>query len=304
MKKTKLPFKTKDIDEENYRIDFVMSTDDVDRHGESVAQNWETENFVKNPVFLNSHQYHDAAETIGKVVDITQNENSLEGVVEFAVEENPKAKIIYDLYTGGFLNAVSVGFNEMKVEDGIANELLELSAVSVPANAQALAKQKGIEVDELDKELEEEDLIEEDENEQNSFKKKEGRTLSQENINLLMEAIDKEYESIECLVEVLEKAGAIDNSELKNPADSYDDDKEDKDKEDKDEHEDKNEEKSVEEEEDKDEDKEENEDEVIKALNEIHKEVSGTHEDNVDIKKKNIHKQLREFKQDLLSEDK
>jgi hypothetical protein len=79
---------------------------------------------------------------------------------EFAVDANPKAKIIFDLYAGGFLHASSVGFIPTefdKQKDGSTDyytikqaELLEVSAVSVPANAAAtLAKSIGIDTDEL-----------------------------------------------------------------------------------------------------------------------------------------------------------
>ena len=59
------------------------------------------------------------------------------------------ARIAYGLYKGGFLNAVSVGFIPVRWEDGseklgyrrkyIEQELLEVSAVAIPANPDALA---------------------------------------------------------------------------------------------------------------------------------------------------------------------
>jgi len=81
---------------------------------------------------------------------------------EFAVDANPKAKIIFDLYAGGFLHASSVGFIPTefdKQKDGSTDyytikqaELLEVSAVSVPANAAAtLAKGIGVEMDDFRK---------------------------------------------------------------------------------------------------------------------------------------------------------
>ena len=124
----------------------TMSTDDMDRHGEEVSQNWNLESFLGNPVVLNGHQYNDTTEAIGRVDVLIQKEHSLEGKIRFAVEENPKANIIFDLYKGGFLNAFSVGFIPGEEE----NELLELSAVTVPANALALAKAKGVDVGEME----------------------------------------------------------------------------------------------------------------------------------------------------------
>jgi phage head maturation protease len=71
--------------------------------------------------------------------------------VEFAVEANPMARIAYALYQGRFLNAVSVGFIPLRWENGDARtgqpafrrryleqELLEVSAVGIPANPEAL----------------------------------------------------------------------------------------------------------------------------------------------------------------------
>jgi HK97 family phage prohead protease len=115
--------------------------------------------FKRNPVILNSHNYGDAAEVIGKAGNVRVEQRKLQGVITFAVNENPKARVIFDLYAGGFLSAFSVGFipTEFKQnKDGTTDwwtivkaELLEVSAVSVPANARALAKAKGIDVDAL-----------------------------------------------------------------------------------------------------------------------------------------------------------
>jgi hypothetical protein len=127
----------------------VFSTADVDRHGDIVMQNWELKNYLANPVILNSHNSFDATEVIGKAINLSTNSGRLEGEIEFAVDANPKARVIYDLYAGGYLHAFSVGFMPLEMDSrGIItrSELLEISAVSVPANQMALAKSKGIDV--------------------------------------------------------------------------------------------------------------------------------------------------------------
>lgn len=155
------PVELKGIDTEKATLEAIFSTSKEDRHGDVVLQEgWDLKNFKKNPVILNSHNYGDAAEVIGKAINVKVEDGKLQGKIIFAVNENPKAKVIFDLYAGGFLNAFSVGFMIKKFatdQQGLTDyytiaesELLEVSAVSVPANAQALAKSKGIDVDLLD----------------------------------------------------------------------------------------------------------------------------------------------------------
>jgi len=136
-------------------IEFIASDETVDRAGEIInAKGWLLDNYKANPVFQNSHQYGDIIFTIGRTEEIEtrtdlRGNNYLYQRVRFAVEENPFAKVAYELYRGGFLNAVSVGFKPIKWIEGekaaparrvfIEQELIEVSAVSIPANQNALA---------------------------------------------------------------------------------------------------------------------------------------------------------------------
>lgn len=165
-----IPVTVKTVDTENFSLVCVFSSQTEDRHGDVVMQDgWDLKNYKKNPVILNSHNYDDATEVIGRAIpkSLKIENKELVGEIVFAVNENPKAKIIFDLYAGGFLNAFSVGFIPKKFkEDNFfvieESELLELSAVSVPANARALAKSKGIDVDSLDEADESDDVDAED----------------------------------------------------------------------------------------------------------------------------------------------
>ena len=147
----------KGVDKDNNSLTAIFSTQSEDRHGDVVMQEgFDLKAFKKNPVILNSHKHNDVTEIIGKAFKIKIENKKLVGSIKFAVEENPKAKIIFDLYAGGYANAFSVGFiaKEFDPKDYskiIKSELLEISAVSVPANSQALAdaKSKGIDVDKL-----------------------------------------------------------------------------------------------------------------------------------------------------------
>ena len=143
----------KSVDVDKASLDAIFSTSDEDRHGDVVVQNWDLRAFKKNPVILNSHNYDDAVEVIGRATNVKVVDGKLEGKIIFAVNENPKAKVIFDLYAGGFLNAFSVGFIPQEFDKDykiLKSELLEVSAVSVPANARALAKAKGIDIDALE----------------------------------------------------------------------------------------------------------------------------------------------------------
>lgn len=155
----------KSVDRDTATLDAIFSTADEDRHGDVVEQNWDLINYKRNPVILNSHNYGDATEVIGRAEDVAVIDGKLQGKIIFAVDANPKAKIIFDLYADGFLNAFSVGFMAKKFDDTgriLESELLEVSAVSVPANARALAKQKGIDVDALNNHTKEYELNAED----------------------------------------------------------------------------------------------------------------------------------------------
>ena len=130
-------------------IRFVASDESLDRSGEIIEANgWDLQGFQKNPVFVNSHNYGDIVHILGRAKAVAVTGGKLIIDVLFAVKENPIAKLAHDLYKGGFLNAVSVGFIPKEWKDGdgkeyfrkfTKQELLEVSAVSVPCNPNALA---------------------------------------------------------------------------------------------------------------------------------------------------------------------
>ncbi|HXU75613.1 MAG TPA: HK97 family phage prohead protease [Methylomirabilota bacterium] len=130
-------------------LDFIASNECLDRYDEIVtASGWDLENYRRNPVFQNAHQYGDILFTLGKALLTEVRAGCLFQRIEFATEANPMAKIAYGLYRGKFLNAVSVGFIPLRWENGSAEsgfrrkyleqELLEVSAVGIPANPEAL----------------------------------------------------------------------------------------------------------------------------------------------------------------------
>lgn len=140
-------------------LDFIASTATLDRYHEVIEPaGWRLDTYRSNPVFQNAHNYGDVLFTLGKAliteVRTVDSRQALCQRIEFAVEINPVSRIAYGLYKGGFLNAVSVGFIPLRWEDGtgeanganpgprrryLEQELLEVSAVAIPANPDALA---------------------------------------------------------------------------------------------------------------------------------------------------------------------
>lgn len=126
------------------------STGDVDRDREAILPSaWDNtiEAFRKNAVLLWAHDYR--IPPVGKVSDLQVDEHGLRFTAQFATTDF--AGEVWELYREGFLNAFSVGFRPLKYEsvddDGDGEqpirlftecELLEISAVPVPANPHAL----------------------------------------------------------------------------------------------------------------------------------------------------------------------
>lgn len=122
----------------------VFSTAHEDRHGDIVKQEWDLKHFKKNPVFLNSHNYDGIEHIIGKIHNTKADDRQLEGDIEFFLD-NPVGVLAQKAVEGGFLNTTSVGFIPKEFDDKgtiLKSELLEVSAVSVPANPEALFDKK------------------------------------------------------------------------------------------------------------------------------------------------------------------
>lgn len=134
--------------EEDRTLEFCITTDSVDRHGDTVsAKGWQTAAYEKNPVVLFAHDYDSLP--VGKSVGVTKFKNGLRSQVKFApATANPFAEQVYQMCKGGFLNAASVGFIPLEYDEAerdgyypmdiTKSELLEWSIVPVPANGEAL----------------------------------------------------------------------------------------------------------------------------------------------------------------------
>lgn len=126
----------------------IGSTAAVDRYGESIDQgSWDLKHFKKNPVILWAHNLTlgEDRPPIGKATKVKVQDNELLFDIQFDMAD-PFAADIFRKYKEGYLSAFSVGFIPHKIEMSDDedypvlkdNELLELSAVPVPANPEAL----------------------------------------------------------------------------------------------------------------------------------------------------------------------
>jgi HK97 family phage prohead protease len=130
-------------------IKFLISTDAVDRDGDSIdPKGWDVASYKKNPIVLWSHDY--SGLPVAKAIGIEQTKNGLAATAEFPAKGiHPFADTVYELLKGGFLGATSVGFKPIKHEKAtdrekgmnyFQQELLEFSIVPIPANPEALVQ--------------------------------------------------------------------------------------------------------------------------------------------------------------------
>ena len=138
-------------------VQFTISKEVVDRDGDILrASGVDFSNYMKNPVFLSFHNSREFP--LGKVTKFWVEGNEVKAIVYFPTLEelstdpnnaSEKAKLVdfcYHCYKTGMLNAVSVGFIPLEwIEtdngyDILKWELLEFSAVAVPANQDAIAQ--------------------------------------------------------------------------------------------------------------------------------------------------------------------
>lgn len=130
-------------------LQFVANDESVNRYGYWIrTEGIRTENYLKNPVFLYQHNTFEMS--IGKVIELKKEDGKLIIDVEFDKNDEEAVKI-YNKYKNGFMSAVSVSFRDITTSDDskwikqgqqcatvIDCELLEISAVTLPGNANAV----------------------------------------------------------------------------------------------------------------------------------------------------------------------
>lgn len=149
-------------------MEFVLSTDEVDRMGDIVEQNWDLSAFKANPIAL---YQHNSDLPIGTWKNVKVVGGKLLGKLQLAAEgTSPLIDTVRSLVSQKILKAVSVGFQVEKYEplkdgDGylLKNPSLhEVSLVSVPANASALAVAKQFHLSNADMKSLFQDVVETD----------------------------------------------------------------------------------------------------------------------------------------------
>lgn len=205
-------------DEDTGTFDVIISTMDVDRHGESVDVNgWDLTHYKTNGVVLWAHDY--GGLPIGVCTSIAAQDGKLRAQGKFVPgDANPFAQQVRKLYDFGAVKATSVGFIAEETNGNVITkaELLEFSFVPVPANPYCLTLEKaGWNVNELvtkgillaekkedappadessdvEDEADEEEVAAEDvpTDENKTVEQKEGRVLSDKNRSLIQNTIE------------------------------------------------------------------------------------------------------------------
>jgi HK97 family phage prohead protease len=155
-KKFEISFQSKalSIDKEKHTAEFVMSSPEIDRHGDIIDQDsWILDYFRQNPGFYWQHNSDDFP--LGSWEDIrleayppSPDKKQLVGHARFDIDIEPNADRAWKHLEKGNLSMVSVGFIPHRIEyDEVKDafilyecELLECSLVGIGSNRQAFIK--------------------------------------------------------------------------------------------------------------------------------------------------------------------
>ena len=144
------------LDEAKGRVSAIVSSESRDRDGDVIrAEGWNLDNFMRHPVLLASHDYHSLRSQIGEWESMEVEGKTMRGVARFFIGKgNEEADWAFQLAKEKAL-AFSVGFvpdmdkaMPLQKDDPFGTqglefkgqELLEVSAVTVPSNPDALQR--------------------------------------------------------------------------------------------------------------------------------------------------------------------
>lgn len=135
---------------EDRRVKVVISTEAVDRDGDSMSlKGINTDFFKKNPVVLWNHNH---AMPIAKAENLMIEKGQM--IADAVFPEKGVSKTsdeIYGLIKAGVINTASIGFMPKDFDrqaDGVwkitESELMEFSFVSIPSNREAIVLQRAV----------------------------------------------------------------------------------------------------------------------------------------------------------------
>jgi len=147
LKKIRKFLNVKVSDEGNRVLKFRVTDETVDRDNEILTlSGWDIKQYKKNPVVLYAHNYRDLPIAKAKTIKISKDDGMVVKAQFPTAEEHSFADTVYKLYKAGYMNTVSVGFIPKEFDRGengkptkiTKKEMLEFSAVPVPANPNAI----------------------------------------------------------------------------------------------------------------------------------------------------------------------
>jgi len=131
------------IEKDSQGLVAVASTNATDRMGEIVDNNgWDLKAYKKNPVILWGHDHTQLPIGTSTKTWVEGTGKSAKLMIKPELHDvTPLAAAAKELVDRGIIKTLSVGFRPLESPDGITftkNELLEVSLVNVPANAEAM----------------------------------------------------------------------------------------------------------------------------------------------------------------------
>lgn len=138
--------------DEGRDLEYVLSTSSTDRYGDQIdVAGWQLDKFNRNPVCLFSH---DANFPVGRWQGVSVRGGALRGHLELApAGASPRIDEVRALVGAGVLRATSVGFIPLEsspLPNGgmryTRQELVEVSLVSTPANADCLQVARSLKI--------------------------------------------------------------------------------------------------------------------------------------------------------------
>lgn len=151
----------KDADGKGKMTTATISNESVDRHNDTISvKGWDLKSYKTNPVVLVNHASRSLPAGIATSTFKSKKEKALKQVILWNDKDlDPVGHQVGEFYAAGKMRAFSVGFRALEWEvneersgegwwevavDFMKQELLENSAVTIPANSEALADAKSM----------------------------------------------------------------------------------------------------------------------------------------------------------------